>query len=331
MSKYSDVQKIILAKWPRAKIKSIKEFVEGYNNVAYDVKLDIGNYAVKLIKLKDFEKYSLKQKHIRTMLRKKFKDFPIPKIIKSDYSLKLIDRPYIIAEKIEGESLHKLHEKVQNKEELYEEIGELYGKMHSFKFKEYGELGPSLTLVKEYSNWYLNKIGNVKKLFKKIEVEKLLSEKTLKLNQDFFEKNKFLLKKELGPCLCHGDAAQTNILIKKTGKKYHVSGIIDFEFTRASGPTHDFFSGLRSFEKKYRYRASLIKGYSKWGRLPKEWEKLIFLYNWIGHLNQLTKITGAKWRNLSEIDTLKRKRGLRKKALFALKKNMKKLASEDFS
>ena len=90
ISKYSDVRKIILYKWPKAKIKYIKEFPEGYNNLAYDVRLGSGDYVIKLLKIKGYENLTLKQNHICSLVRKKFKDFPIPKIIKSDFSKKLV-------------------------------------------------------------------------------------------------------------------------------------------------------------------------------------------------------------------------------------------------
>ncbi len=325
--KYSDIRKIILIKWPKAKIKFIKEFEEGYNNIAYDVRLSNGNYVIKLLKIKGYEKEVLKQKHIRTMIRRKFKDFPIAKIIKSDFSRKIIERSYVITEKIEGNSLQSLYGEVQNKEELFGEIGELYGKMHSFKLENYGEFDFSLNIVKAYGSWYLAKCKVVEKLLKKIENHNLLSKKTLQMNKEFFDKNKFLLKKETPPCLCHGDIADSNIILKKSGKGYNVEGIIDFEFARASTATHDLFKGIRSFEKKYKYRDSLIKGHARWNKLPKEWEKLIFLYQWMSHLDQLTRIKNMKWRNLNEGGTLNRKKDLRKKSLLMLRESRKKLSS----
>jgi Ser/Thr protein kinase RdoA (MazF antagonist) len=325
MKHVTEVKKIIKSKWPKVKIKSIKEFPEGYNNIAFDVKLSNGDYVIKLIKLKGYETYSLKQKHLRTLVRRKFKDFPIPKIIKSDFSKRLIDKPYIIAEKMDGKSLQSTHKKIPNKKELYSEIGELYGKLHSFKLKNYGELDSSLKIIKKYSSWYLENCKNVEKLFEKIEANKLLSNKAIEEYKKFFEKNKYLLKKEIGPRLCHGDAAQTNILIRKSGNGYVVSGIIDFEFARSSGVTKELFHGLRTFEKKWEYKESLVEGYSKWGKLPKEWEKLVLLYYWMGNLGQLTRIKKMKWRNLNEEDTKKRKKELRSKALLTLRKTAKEI------
>ena len=99
MSKYSNIKKIIKKNFPKSKVKYIKEFAEGYNNVAYDVRIDENDYVIKIIKLKGFEDYALKQNKFRKIAQSKFKDYPIAKIIKSDYTKKIIDKPYLIVEK----------------------------------------------------------------------------------------------------------------------------------------------------------------------------------------------------------------------------------------
>src|SRR3989344_752308 len=302
MVEYPNVKKVVQANFPKSKIKSISDFV------------------VKLIKIKGYEKYVLKQKKIRSLVRKKFNDFPIARIIKSDYSNTIIDNPYIILEMVDGESLQGVYSKIKNKERLYEEIGQLYGKLHSIKMKSYGELDSNLNIIKKYKSWYNSNSNESRKILEKIKKNKLLPKKTIVQNEDYFKKNKYLLKEEFGPCLCHGDVADTNIIVKKVGKEYYVSGLIDFEFSRSSGATQELFNGLRSFDKKYSHRGSLVKGYIKWSKLPQDWEKLIFFYHWMANLKQLTKIKGMKWRNLNDKDTVERKKNLRKKSIAELKK-----------
>jgi len=329
MEKYSDVKKIIQKNFPKNKIKLIKEFLEGYNNLAYDVRLEGGNYVIKIIKLKGFEDYVLKQNEVRKLIQSKFKDYPIAKIIKSDYSKKIIDKPYLIVEKLDGESMFKSYNKINNKNEIFEEIGELYGKMHSFKMEEYGELNSKLNLIKTYKSWYVENCKKVKKMFDKLEERKLLSQKTLQENKEFFERNKSLLKKEIGPRLCHGDASLTNIIVKKVGKKFVISGIIDFEFCRASGVVHDLFSGLRTLDKKLIHKENLVKGHHRYSKLPKEYEKLVYFYKWISSLNRLTAIKKMSWRNLDEEKTMQRKVNMRKEALSNLRKILKKYRTID--
>jgi Ser/Thr protein kinase RdoA (MazF antagonist) len=325
ITKYSEVRKIIFEAWPKAKIKSLKEFPEGYNNLAYDVRLDNGDYVIKLLKIKGYEKYVLKQKHIRTLVRKKFKEFPIPKIIKSDFSKKLVDKPYIIAEKIDGNSFLSEYNNVNNKADLNEQIGELYGKLHSFKFETYGELDHSLKPIKTYKNWYLEKIKQTRKFIKKIEENKILPPKKTEEIKEFFEDKKTLLKKEVGPVLCHGDSSHTNILVKKIGNMHIVTGIIDFEFARSSGPVQELFYGIRTFNRKFKYRKSLVQGYTKWNKLPEEWEELANLYSWMANIEQLTRINKMKWRNLDETKTKARKKEIKRDNLLELNRVMKEL------
>lgn len=325
MSKYSDVKKVISEHFPKSRIKSIREFSEGYNNVAYDVRLNIGDYVIKLIKIKNYETYVLKQNKLRKLLKTRFKDFPITKVVKSDYSKKIIKKPYIIVEKVEGKSIRESYEKINNKEEVFEQIGELYGKLHSFKMDSYGELDSKFNLINTYNSWYSKNCIKVKKIFDKLEEKKLLSLKTLKQNKDFFETYKKLLKKEIGPRLCHGDSSLTNILVKNVDKKYVVSGIIDFEFSRSSGIVDDLFSGLMTPDRKIEHKYSLVGGYLKYNKLPKDWEKLVYLYKWIHHLNRLGVIEEMKWRNLNEKQTIDRKKGIRKNTLVSLRRLRKKL------
>jgi len=323
MSKYSNIKKIIKKNFPKSKVKYIKEFAEGYNNVAYDVRIDENDYVIKIIKLKGFEDYALKQNKFRKIAQSKFKDYPIAKIIKSDYTKKIIDKPYLIVEKIEGESMLKSYSKINNRDEVFEEIGELYGKIHSFEMDKFGELDSKFNIIKTYNSWYVENCRKIKKIFEKLENNKLLSKKTLQKNKEFFEKNKSLLKKEVGPRLCHGDASLTNIITKKSGDRFVISGLIDFEFCRSSGVVHDLFSGLRTLDKKMNYKNSLVEGYSKYNKLPKDWEKLVYFYKWISSLNQLTRIAKMSWRNLSEEKAIERKKGLRKDALINLGKVQK--------
>lgn len=325
MSKYSDIRKIILSNFPNTKIKSIREFPEGYNNIAYDVKLTNGSYVIKIIKLQGYETYVLKQNKIKSLIQNKFKNFPIAKIIKSDYRKNIIDKPYIIAERLEGKSLQKQYTRINNKEEIFEEIGELYGKMHSFKFAQYGELDSNLNLIKAYKSWYGENCKKVRKIFDKLEDNRILSPRKIKECKEFFESKKYLLKKEIGPRLCHGDASLTNILIKKIGNKYRISGIIDFEFARASGITQDLFSGLRTPDRKIIHMDDLVKGYNKWGNLSKNWEKLLYLYKWVDYLNRLNGVKKMSWRNLTKEETIQRKKNMRKEALLNLKKIQEKI------
>ncbi len=234
------------------------------------------------------------------MLLAKYLSFPIAKILFSDYSKTLVDEPYLIYEKLSGLSLQSQFKLVFNKEELYEQIGFLYGLLHSTKFNTYGELDENLNLINEFTNWSDKKTAEVSKLFNKLEENNLISESLLIQCKDFFETKKVLLDLEIQPCLCHGDASNSNILVICDNDQYKVSGLIDFEFSRAGSGLFDLFSGIRSFETKYALRGGIMRGYLKNSVVPENWEDLVLLYNWMENLKQITKISSMIWRNLSK-------------------------------
>jgi Ser/Thr protein kinase RdoA (MazF antagonist) len=320
MVKREIIEKIFLLEFPDSKIEHIEEFPEGYNNLAFDVKLDIGEFIFKIIKLGEKRQLALKQEKLRKLLGKKFKKISIAKIIKSDYSKKEFDFPYLITEKIKGTSLKDSYNDISNKEEIFESMGEFYGKLHSFSFPTYGELDSNLELFNPYSNWFERKCEKIEETFSKIEKNHLLTKENLKLNKRFYEKNKIILKKENKPCLCHGDFSNTNIIVDKIKDKFVVNGIIDFEFVRSGGAVEELFNGFEFSLQKLDFKESLIKGYSKYSKLPKDWEKLVTFYQWVKNLNRISNIDSMSWRNLTDEETIKRKKKLKKKTFDSLKK-----------
>lgn len=306
------IENIILNNWKDAKINYIKEFSEGYNNVAYDVNFINNdkeyNYVIKIIKIST--KNILKQKYFRKLI-KKHTNINIPKIIKYDFNKTIIDMPYVILEKVEGVSLDSVYENILNKEKIFEELGELYGKIHTIKLNKYGKLNSKLDVSFSYENWYEKKCKEINKIFSIINNNKNLSNEKIKINKEFFEKNKYLLKFETKPCLCHGDSAFSNIILKKINDKYHLSGIIDFEFCNGGGAIEDLFKSVNSFNRLFEYKKSLEKGHSKYMKLSKNWEKLAKFYHWMKVLEQISIIDKMSWRNLNKAQTEERRNKLK--------------------
>jgi Ser/Thr protein kinase RdoA (MazF antagonist) len=319
----AQIKKVILSKFPNSKIESIKEFSEGYNNIVYDVRLNDKRLVFKLIKLGKKRKLALKQKRLKDLMIKKYKEFPIAEIIDFDFSEERFGFPYLILERINGDSLKSKFEEIKNKEELFKKLGEIYGKIHSIKFEKYGELDSELNLFNEYSNWYEKKCIKIEEIFDKIKGKSLLPKDDFENQSNYFNKNKEILKIETKPTLCHGDASDTNILVESNGNKFEIKGIIDFEFLRSSGATEDLFNGFEFSKQKLKFRNSMIKGYLKFSELPEGWEKLVNFYQWIKNLNRISNIDSMSWRNLSEQETIERKNKMKRKTL----KDLREIAS----
>lgn len=306
--------------FPNEKILKIKEFNEGYNNLAFDIKLESREVVFKKIKLLDEKKLGLKQEKIRTLIQTKYMNFPIAKILYSDFSKKIVDFSYIIIEKIPGTSLKESFDKIKNKKEIFEKYGELYGMFHSFKFDEYSELDSYLIPKNSFSNWFENKCIIIEKIFEKIKLNNSLDEEEININWIFYLKYRNLLKLETKPCLCHGDASNTNIIVNKINwKKFEINGIIDFEFTRVGGAIEDLFAGFEFSEQKFEYKEDLIKGYLKYSDLPKNWEQLFYFYQWFKNLNRISNLPNLSWRQLNKKETIERKKLMKNKCLASLK------------
>ncbi len=305
------VRKIIFHIWAKSKISYVKEFPEGYNNVAFDVKIlnPDKNVVIKLINVKSSEYGSKKEAAVFEFLKKKFPNYPVPEVIKFDSTKKIIPESFIITERIKGEPLRFLYDKIKNKSELFEKLGELKGLMHSIHFKRYGELDEDLKIIKPYKSWYAKKNVEIKKLLADLKKANYLNKKFVKLHYDFWNKIKRNLKYESAPCLCHGDTSHSNIIVDKVkNNKYKINGLIDFEFAHSGGAVNDLFRAVRNFEQVFKHRKSLVKGYVKYSNLPHNWERLMWIYQWKGNLSWINGVKEMKWRNLTARKTKERRK-----------------------
>ncbi len=306
-----EIKQLLTKIFPNEKILEIKEFEEGYNNVAYDIKLENKGIVFKKIKLLEDKKLALKQKALKELLQNKYPNFPIADIIYDNYSKKEVNYSFIILEKIEGKSLKKVYNKITNKEKLFEQYGEIYGMFHSFKYEKYSELNYKLEQRHSYESWQEKKENEINKMFERLKEDNIISEEQIETESQFYQKHKHLLSLESEPRLCHGDASNTNLIIKNN----LIHGIIDFEFARVSGTIEDLFSGFDFGDEKFKYKTSIVKGYSKYNELPENWERLYYFYTWMKNLSRLSKLKSHKWRNLDEPQTIKRKDTMRNNCL----------------
>ena len=93
------------------------------------------------------------------------------------------------------------------------------------------------------------------------------------------------------PCLVHGDFDGSNILVRETGGRWEVAGVLDWEYAVGATPMVDIghilrppLGDLEPFER------GLIAGFvDRGGRLPPDWERvcrLLDLLNWVSYLNR---------------------------------------------
>gem|GEM_PF-1109196 len=309
------VRTVVSHLWPHSQIKYLQEFTEGYNNVAFDVQLahPEKHIVVKLIKLKGSERSAKKEASIFRVLQKKYPQYPVPQIIHFDCSKKVIDMAYVITTRFIGNTLRTDYRQVKNKARLFEELGELRGMMHSIRFPRYGNLNERGTLIQTYTSWTRKYQFKIKTLFTKLEQRSYIDKKFIARNKIFWSRMQSALAQETCPCLCQGDTSHSNVIIHGKNGKYHISGLIDFEFAHAGGAVKDMFTSIRNVDRTLKHMHSFLKGYSKWNKLPSNWEKLMWIYQWEGNLTAIKNIPTLAWRNLTPQEAKLRRNSLLKK------------------
>ncbi len=202
---------------------------------------------------------------------------PISKILYYDFSRKIIDRNYIILNPLEGYNWYYYKKNLSTKEndDLYRELGQWAKKIHSITNlnNHFGFPNP----FRYSKNWnefifkYTHSLALHNQKYKLITIDKKLTP--------------FYVAKQLGhvfdeikqPKLIHGDLWPRNILIQKSKKIFHISGILDWERGLWGDPQFEWVFHCLNYDKHF------WKGYGKKRKLKNshlrdEFYKACFLF-----------------------------------------------------
>lgn len=245
-------------------------------NFLVKVETNKGNYFLKIFNNKIEAKTGYKLSNLYPMLLEK--DVPVPKVIKYDDSLELVEHPYLIITEIEGQMLCEVIETMSNDEKVsfYYELGKLIGKFHSITFDKFGETFDGKTVEgyneangkgpfdtwkdfhKEIINYRLN-------IFKNSNFEDLIDPITA-----WFDKNSTLIDYDITPRLLHIDLNQKNIFLKN--KK--ISGLIDFDGAFIGHNEEELMrTEGANFSDNKELKASFFKGYTEIIQLDENYEQ----------------------------------------------------------
>ena len=201
-------------------------------------------------------------------------------------SKKLIKFPYIIEEKIEGEDLVEVNlSKIENKKEFIISLAKYAGQMNSITFEDFGYFDENLNIEKKA--WYDLIIEEISRYIKKIEENQFLDETTLDDVKNYIEKNKINMKIRNKPKLIHNDYHGSNIKVTMDRNQCKITGIFDFEICMSGDPIRELYKAewvLNNFpaQRKYFYQE-----YSKYVKLPKNYQKRLEFYELLGRLKHI--------------------------------------------
>lgn len=233
-----------------------RELAEGYFNVAYEIKLKSGRETILKIAppigvpVMSYEKNIMFSEVQAMIMASAYTDIPVAKVYGYDNSRAICLSPYFFMEKLDGESLYALKDRL-SKEEIHKiemEVGSQIRRINEIVCPYFGFPGqPKLQGLK----WY-----GVFKNMLSLGVEDAIRQNiNLKISIDkiwkCLERDKRIFEEVNKPRLVHWDCCDENIIVKD-GK---VTGIIDWERCLWADPLMEV--GFRSFKENTYFR----KGY----------------------------------------------------------------------
>ncbi|MFO8018042.1 MAG: aminoglycoside phosphotransferase family protein [Promethearchaeia archaeon] len=155
-------------------------------------------------------------------------NIPIPEIYVFDKSRKIIDRNYLIMERLNGTALSRaywLNSNERNK--IVRKIGEYLRSIHNIHAKRFGYLGPHRPMKPQSSWWEAFKIMWSKMIQGIYEYGFYSESEKLRYIGLLEEKRRaFRTRKKISSCLLHMDIWAQNILVNKNGI---ITGIVDWD------------------------------------------------------------------------------------------------------
>jgi len=268
-----EAEKLIKETFSKPKYKIINERCI---NIAYYVNSNGHDFVFRYFPV---DKWKVgKEKFLYNLIHKKT-DLPIPKVYK-------INKDFIVLSKVHGKHLSLKDIK------SVEKAGEYLAKLHKIKFNKFGWIihdkpKPS------FDNWVDFLEYDLKHKMKK--AKGILPKELLDKIKDYFEKNKKLLNIKEKPCLLHKDYHSSHILVDK-GK---ITGIIDLEWAIAGHSEMDLAkSCLWMFDKNKKSDKIFLKGYKKYNKISKNFEKRREVYNLLTLFSALIfscELKSKKW------------------------------------
>jgi len=221
----------------------ISELKGGFFNTAYAIerKTEQDTIVLKVSVAKDtpilsYEKNTMGTEVEVFKLLSEQTTIPIPRLLASDFSLKLIPRPYFFMTMLKGVSLMKVKLSKENRDAINRELAEYFAQIHQIKGKYFGYF--SSDPKEKFDTW-----GTAfYQMFEAILNDGL--QRNIQLPYDLYKKvfraHARVFDSVQVPLLVDYDLHPGNIFVIKKKEKYVIEGILDFERAFWGDPYAEF-------------------------------------------------------------------------------------------
>ncbi len=212
----------------------------GLSGSVFVVKTDQGSFVLKASQDPADDWKPIKERITYSLLRGQ--DVPAPNVLFADCSRRHVPFAYTLSECLPGVTLSSAYPDLHETEKhgIYEQLGDLLGRMHSLTFDQFGdvaerdgeiEVGPAHELAEAAGNRNIGPFTAWREMHREIVWGRLAFLSRTELAdlvepiRAWFHRNEYLLDYVITPRLLHMDLHRSNILV--TGDQ--VTGIIDVE------------------------------------------------------------------------------------------------------
>ncbi|MFP4401769.1 MAG: phosphotransferase [Candidatus Nanoarchaeia archaeon] len=275
-------------------------------NSVYKVFTQDGIFFIKIYESLNEQDIGFKLFHIYSLLSKH--EIPTPQVIIYDNSSTQIKNPYIILREVEGKPIKEVITTLSEiqKLELYSNLGEVVGRIHSITFDMFGESLDMKTVGKSneankkgpFHSWidmHREIINSRLKLFRNSSFEDLI-----KPIQYYFKNHSHLFEYDVVPRLLHTDLNQKNIFINKN----QITGIIDFD-DAIVGHSEEEIMRIEGahFTNNSQLKEAFLRGYTSIVDLDENYEKrriFYYLSRLLVHIGCIIKYQSNYVKNVKE-------------------------------
>lgn len=256
------------------RVVAVEPLSGGVNSSVFELRLDDGSSLVLKLYRELVELELRKEPYVYGLAQGL--GLPLATILYVDESKEMLPRCFAVLTKLDGRLLNDVQPELGDDElELvYREIGALLRRLHSVRFDAYGYLGvgeivePRTTNSEYMSSQFEKRLQQFGELGGNARLQQRISAHV--------RERAGLFAGDEGPCLCHNDCHEANLLVTHEDGGWRITGVVDFGNAVATDPLLDLAkTSAYSRWPSERRRDALADGH---GDLRDDWREAILLY-----------------------------------------------------
>lgn len=240
-----EIDTIFKKSFKECTVQSIEELKDGCFNTSYLIQLnDKNEYVLKVsppeyVELLTYEQNIMHTEILFHSLSEQLSSIPVPRIVSSDLTRKLVPYDYFIMEKLYGAPLNKIENITGGQRRiLFTQLAEYLARIHRIKGDHFGyPLMKKQLLGLSYYKSFVYMVEQVFNDGRGKGVKLPIDERKI---SELINRNRYVFEGINEPVFVHYDLWDGNIFVKNMDSSPEIEGLIDFERGYYADPAADF-------------------------------------------------------------------------------------------